>query len=101
MVHQSSSQYGGIRSAINNVNILTRVQMPEIIKRELSIFIAGRERTVIAEKKMLRLKITEGKRPISLEASDLLAKTIIERGERRDIFANLFLVLDWCLMKRA
>ena len=31
--HQSSSQYGGIRSAINYVYILARVQLPEILKR--------------------------------------------------------------------
>ena len=29
MFHQSRSQYGGIRSAINPVYILARVQMPE------------------------------------------------------------------------
>ena len=41
MVHQSSFQYGGIRSAINNVCILERVQIPERMKRELSTFIVG------------------------------------------------------------
>ena len=50
MVHQSSSKYGGIRRAINHVYILERVQMPEIMKRELSTFIVGMERTEIAEK---------------------------------------------------
>ena len=61
MVHQSSSQYGGIRSAINHVYILARVQMPERMKSELSTFIVGIERTVIAEKKMIGFKISEGK----------------------------------------
>ena len=28
MVHQSSSQYGGIRSAINHVCVLARVKIP-------------------------------------------------------------------------
>ena len=32
MVHQSSSQYGGIRSTINHVYILEGAQMPERIK---------------------------------------------------------------------
>ena len=32
-VQQSRSQYGGIRSAINNVHILARVKMPGIMKR--------------------------------------------------------------------
>ena len=48
MFHQSSYQYEGIRSAINHVYIFSRVQMPEIMKRELSTFIAGMEKTVIA-----------------------------------------------------
>ena len=61
MVHQSSYQYGGIRSAINRVYILARVKMPERMKIELSIFISGMERTVIADK-------PEGKKPISLKA---------------------------------
>ena len=47
---QSRSQYGGIRSAINHVYILARVQIPERMKKELSIFIAGMERTLIPEK---------------------------------------------------
>ena len=32
MVHQSSSQYGGIKSTINHVYILEGAQMPERIK---------------------------------------------------------------------
>ena len=94
MVHHSIYQYGGIRSTINHVYILTRVKIPEIMKIDLSTFIAVMDRILIAEKKMLRLKITEGKRPISLEASDLLVKKIFEIREKRDIFTHLFLVLD-------
>ena len=48
--HQSRSQYGGIRSAINHVYIFARVQIPERMKKELSIFIAGMERALIPEK---------------------------------------------------
>ena len=61
MVNQSSSQYGGIRSAINHVYILERVKISEIMKRELSTFIAVMERTLIAEKLMPGLKFYEGK----------------------------------------
>ena len=48
MFRQSSSQYGGIRSTINHVYILARVQMPERMKIELYKFIVGMERTLIA-----------------------------------------------------
>ena len=61
MVHQSSSQYEIIKIAINRVYILARVQTPERMKRELSTFIVGMEITVLAEKQMLGLKISEGK----------------------------------------
>ena len=63
MVHQSSYQYGGIRSAINHVYIFAIVQMPEIMKRELSTFISGIDRKLIVEKQMLGFKIPEGKNP--------------------------------------
>ena len=46
----------------------------------------GLERTVIAEKQMLGIKKMKEKKPISLEAYELLAKTIFERVEKRDIF---------------
>ena len=80
MIHQSSYQYGGIRSTINHVYILARVKIPERMKRELSTFIAGMERTVTVEKQMLGLDISEGKNPISLEAYEILANTLFESG---------------------
>ena len=58
------------------------------------------ERKVIAEKHMPGHKVTKEK-TISFEAYELLAKILFESVEKRDIFTHLFLVLDWCLMKRA
>ena len=59
------------------------------MKRELSIFIAGMERTVISEKQMLGLKISKETPAISLKAYALLAKTLVDSGENRDIFAHI------------
>ena len=59
------------------------------------------ERALITEKHMLGLKIPGGKKIISIEEYELLAKTLFESGEKRGIFEHLFLVLDWCLVKRA
>ena len=59
MVHKSSYQYGGIKSAINCIYSLAKVQMPERMKRELSTFIVVMDKTVIAEKKMLDIKNSE------------------------------------------
>ena len=47
---------------------------------------------------MLVINFSEEKN--SLKSYELLAKTIFESGENKDIFEHLFLVLDWCLMKR-
>ena len=47
------------------------------MKIELSIFVVGMDRTEIAEKQMLGLKMSEGKK-ISLEAYEILAKTLFE-----------------------
>ena len=57
------------------------------------------ERTVIAEKQMLSLKFSKGKKTISLEAYELFAKALFESVEKREIFAQLFLVLGWRLTK--
>ena len=48
------------------------------MKIELSIFVVGMDRTEIAEKQMLGLKMSEGKKTISLEAYEILAKTLFE-----------------------
>ena len=71
------------------------------MKIDLSKFIAGMDRTSNMNKQMLGIKKPEGKNPITLKAYELLAKTLVESGERRDIFAHLLLVLHWRLMKRA
>ena len=59
------------------------------------------DRTVLMAKTSLGLKISEGKKALSLEAYELLAVTLFESEHKKDIFAHLFLILDWCLMKRA
>ena len=89
MVHQSSSQYGGIRSAINYVYILARVQIPERMKRELSTFIAVMDRTVIAEKHMLGLKMYGGK---NLSASRHMSslKRYYLKADKREIRLHIY-----------
>ena len=54
--------------------------MPERMKIELSTFIALMDRTLIAEKQVLGLKISEVKKNIILEAYELLVKTLFGRG---------------------
>ena len=67
----------------------------------MSTFMAGMVRTITSAKQKLGLKITEGKKRLSLKAYSLMARKLFGSECKEDIFAHLFLVLDWCLMKRA
>jgi phage-related protein len=49
----------------------------------------------------LALKLNEGKKPMSREVYSFLAQKLFESERKEHIFAHLFLVLDWNLMKRA
>ena len=89
MFQKSSSQYGGIRSAINHVYILARVQMPERMKKELSIFIAGMDRTLISEKYMLGIKVYIGKNPSASSHMSSLQRYYL-KAEKRGIFLHIY-----------
>ena len=52
--------------------------MAEKMKSELSTFILEMKKTVIVEKHMLGLKISEGKKLTSLKSYDILANTLFE-----------------------
>ena len=100
-VQQSASQYEGIRSSISYLYKMTRVVMPDEMANNLRSFIAGQRRTGSKEKQDLGLTILEGKRPISSEAYELVCKHFFYSGKPEHVFAHLFNVLDWNLMKRA
>ena len=100
-VQQSTAMYEGIRSAITHMYTLCRVPMPEEMKKDLSTLVAGFERSGASETQALGMQISKGKKPISLEAYELLTKRLFQSGKKEDVFVHLFLVLDWCLMKRA
>ncbi|KAL7527694.1 hypothetical protein ACHAXR_003680, partial [Thalassiosira sp. AJA248-18] len=97
-VYQSKSQYNGIRSSLAYLYTLARV--PKFTK-ELSTYLKGMDRSILSSKQKLGLKISEGKKALSFDAYSMLAKKLFESEFKEDIFAHLFLVLEWCLMKRA
>lgn len=92
---QSQSQYDGIRSAVVSLYKLTHIQIPNEFSREMTGYIAGLQQTGIEEKQKLGLKLSEGKKPITREGYEFLAKTLFYSDKKEDIFAHLFLVLDW------
>ena len=80
---------------------MCRVPMPKLMQDNLKMLLSGKRRADLKEKEGLGLSITEGKRPLSQEAFELLAKTLFYREKKEHIFAHVFLVLDWTLMKQA
>ena len=61
------------------------MQMSERMKIELSTFIVVMERTVIDEKQMLGIKISDGKNPSALRHMSSLQRNYL-RAEKRWIF---------------
>ena len=100
-VQQSMSSYESVRSSIGYIYKMCRIPMPKEMRDNLKMLIAGKRRAGLKEKEGLGLSIVEGKRPLSQEAYELLAKTLFFSEKKEHIFAHVFLVLDWTLMKRA
>ena len=61
--------------------------MPQHIQDHLRIFIAGKRRSGLKEKEELGLTISEGKRPLSQQAYELLAKTMFY-SEKKSIICS-------------
>lgn len=100
-IQQSSAQYEGIRSAVAYLYKRARVDMPSTMQRDFKSFISGQRCTGLKEKQSLGLQITEGKKALSIQAYELIAKYLFYSGTKENVFGNLFYVLDCCLMKRA
>ena len=101
LVQQSASQYEGIRSAVAYLYKATRIFMPKDMSKRLSNFIAGQRRTGVKEKQDLGLVIEEGKKPLTFNCYEAISKQLFYSDNKEHLFAHLFMVLDWCLMKRA
>ena len=80
---------------------LARVEQTEEMQKDMSLFVNGMKRSESAAKQHLGLKITEGKEPLTQETCEFPAKKMFYSPDKKDVFAHLFCVLDWCLMKRA
>ena len=89
MVNQSSSPNGGIRIAINHVYILVRSQITETTRRELPTFIVGMERTLIAEKHMLGIKISGKKNLLASRHMRSLRRHYL-KADKRGIFSHIY-----------
>ena len=72
------------------------------LKANMAQYIAGCKRTIQTEKKELAQKITEGKDPMSVETFKYTAKEMfLSDTTEESLFAHLFSLLDWNLIKCA
>ena len=72
------------------------------LKAKMSQYIVGCQRTIQTERQELAQKITKGKDPMSVETFEYIAKQMfLSDTAEESLFAHLFPLLDWNLMKRA
>lgn len=100
-VRQSKSSYTAIQSAVSFLYRQNSVDQPIEMKNGISLYLKGSMRKSRKLKQDLGLKISEGKKGMKKSVYSKLAKILFESDEKKHIFAHLFLILDWNLMKRA
>jgi hypothetical protein len=100
-VRCSNSVYSGIQSALSFLYRQSGFERPAELKNGVSLYCKGSKRLGAELKQKLALKIVEGKKPMSKAVYSFLAKKMFESEKKEYIFAHLFLVLDWNLMKRS
>jgi len=97
----SASAYNAIHSAVTFLCRECKIEIPPDMKRSLAKYVKGRKRLTVRMKQSLALKISEGKRAMTCNVYNFIAKLLFNSSSREHIFAHLFLVLDWSLMKRS
>ena len=97
----SNSVYTGIGSVIHFLYRQCGIEIPAKLKDSISLYCKGSKSCGATLKQQLVLKITEGKRPMSFEVYKFIAKGLFESSKKEHVFVNLFLILNWNLMKRS
>ena len=75
-VMQASSNYETIRSAVSYIYRRAGVEVPKDMARDFKKYIAGQKRTSLKEKQDLGLEIQEGKKALSFEGYEIIAKNV-------------------------
>ena len=100
-IRLETSTYEAIRSSIAYIYRESGVTMPEEMNSSLSVYIKGSRRINLLAKQMLGLRLSEGKKHMTKIVYSKIAQILFESDDTQNIFAHLFFVLDWNLMKRA
>ena len=94
-VRLSDSSYSAVQSAISFLYRQCGLERPTEIKDGLALYCKGSKRKGRQLKQSLGLVISEGKKPMSKEVYELLAKKMFSSKKKEHIFSHLFLLLDW------
>jgi len=100
-IYQSVSTFSAIRSLIAYLYKFAMVERPAKDASGIAKFMGGVKRVVQAAKIHHGPKLTEGKVAMSINIYQTMAEKRFYSQDKEDIFYHLFLVLDWCPMKRA
>ena len=100
-IRLGDSSYSAVQSAVSFLYRQSGIDRSEEIKGGVSLYCKGSKRKCRKLKQDLGLEISEGKKAMSKAVYSFLAKKWFLSRDPEHIFAHLFLVLDWNLMKRA
>jgi integrase len=97
----ANSTMNGIASAINDLYREAKIEMDQATRIEVTSLMRGYKRTIADEKLAGRMKVFEGKRPITFRGYAMLAKYALKSQEKDSVFAHLYIVLCWNLFSRS
>ena len=97
----SNSVYTRIGSVIAFLYRKFNIEIPAKLKESISLYYKGYKYCRANLKQQLPLKINELKLPMSFEVYKFIAKGLFESSKKEHVFVNLFLILDWNLIKRS
>ena len=86
----SNAHYGGIRSALMDIYRVADYEMDDQFRTKLGILIGGMKRTATQKRVEEGTVLDEGKKPMSKEAYELIAKYLFCSDKHEHIFAHGF-----------
>jgi len=91
----------GIVSAIGDLYRAEKLTMSNELRIEVTNFMHGYRRTIAAKKQRGKMKMFEGKRPITFRGYCQLALYALSSLEKDAMFAHLYVVMTWNLFSRS
>ena len=86
--------YGGIRSVLNHLFIMSGQEMENTTMKEMSQFMSGIQRTIVNNKITRGESLNEGNRPMSFSVYENMCKNFYEGDDDEYLFAHPFLTME-------